>query len=122
QAVMRVDVVCGGVEGSALAVRGREDDEAVNVFEGPCTPCGPSLSNEFRCEPVEQFGVRRPSAVEAEVVGCVDEAHAEVVMPEAVDYNARGERVVSIGNPVGEFGPSLSVRSIGLEVEFRGDT
>ena len=40
-----------------------------------------------------------PRAVDAEVVRRVHEARAEVVLPDAVDHHARGQRIVGIGEP-----------------------
>ena len=53
-------------------------DELVHVLQRP------AARREFAGEPVEQLGMRRLVAAEAEVAGRGDEALAEVMMPEAI--------------------------------------
>src|SRR5438552_3058640 len=59
---------------------------------------------EFARQPIEQLRVRWPAAVAAEIVGRIDEALAEVVLPEAIGDAAPGEDVGVVGDPVGEGG------------------
>ena len=58
---------------------------------------------EIRSEEVEEFRVRGFAAKAAEIVGGGDDAAAEDMVPEAVDDNAGGERVVGAGDAVGKF-------------------
>ena len=58
-----------------------------------------SLSAEARetnsdGQPVEQLGMAGRLALDAEVLGGLDQADAEVLLPEAIDGDARGQRVV----------------------------
>ena len=49
----------------------------------------PLRTNSLR-QPVEQFGMRRPLAHDAEIAGRADDALAEMVVPDAVHHHARG--------------------------------
>ena len=53
----------------------------------------PALGDQLGGEPVEQLGVRRPAAVEAEVARRLDQARAEVGLPEPVDDHAGEQRI-----------------------------
>ena len=46
--------------------------------------------------------MRRRSAGVAEIVGRSDDALAEMMLPDAVDHHARGQRVVGAGEPTGQ--------------------
>ena len=81
-----------------LAVGGGEDDLAVELLEAP------ALRDEAPREPVEQFGVRGLVAELAEIVGRASDPAAEVILPDAVDDGAGGERVVGLGDPRSECG------------------
>ena len=71
----------------------------------------PSRFDEPGGEPVEQGRVCRPLAALAEVVGRANETLAEVVLPDPIDHDARGERVV---------GPRQPIRELAAG-RFRGD-
>ena len=60
------------------------------------------MRDELVGEEVEQLGVARFVAAEAEIAGGGDEALAKVMVPEAVHDDAGGERVVGMGDPVRE--------------------
>ena len=53
-------------------------------------------------EPVEQFGMRGKTTLEAEVVLGLDDPAAEELLPFAVDRDARGERVLFGDEPLRE--------------------
>jgi hypothetical protein len=57
----------------------------------------PSVAHEPRGEVVEQLRMAGAAAVEAKVAGRIDQTLAEVVVPEPVDEDARGQRVAGIG-------------------------
>ena len=42
-------------------------------------------------------------ATEAEVIGAADQAIAEVSLPDAIDDHPRGEGVIGVSEPMGEF-------------------
>ena len=48
-------------------------------------------------------------AAQAEVAGCSHQALAEVVHPDAVDHDARGQRVVLAGDGPGQFQPAAAL-------------
>jgi hypothetical protein len=54
--------------------------------------------------------MRRPLAEDAEVIDAGDEAAAEEVMPNAVDEDARGERIRRISDFLGEFQTAARLR------------
>jgi hypothetical protein len=56
----------------------------------------PAALHELHCQPVEQLGVRRRVAHLPEVLERRDDAAAEVLLPDAIDDDAGGERVSSI--------------------------
>ena len=68
----------------------------------------PAALLELDREPVEQLRVRRPLALGAKVVEHLAQALAEVELPEAVDEDAGGERVVPRNEPPGEVQPRRS--------------
>ena len=69
------------------------------------------LIAEVEGEPVEQLGVGGEFAGDAEVAGASDQAGAEDVLPEAIDGDAGGERVVGVEQPSGEAEPVSGPRS-----------
>ena len=52
-------------------------------------------------EPIEQLGVGRVFALQAEVLRGTDEAVSENALPHAVDENAGGEGMFRSGEPLG---------------------
>ena len=116
QGVARVELFRLVVEGAGLlAVGGAGEDEAVELFEGAA-----EVVAEGGGEPVEEFGVGGEVAHVAEVVRGIDEAAAEVVVPDAVDDAAPGEGVLGVGDPVGEGGAAGAFGGVWGEVEAGG--
>ena len=74
----------------------RGHDQAVHLFVAP------AAVDEFHRQPVQQFGMRGRVAHFPEVVEHGSQAAPEVVIPDAVDGHARGERVVAGQDPFGE--------------------
>ena len=62
----------------------------------------PPVFHELRRQPVEQFGVRGPFAGHAEIVDGPDDATSEVVLPDPVHHDSRGERMVRPRQPASE--------------------
>ena len=56
--------------------------------------------HEFGGQPVEQFGMRRPFALRAEIVEHLRKSRAEELAPEAVHGDARGQRILRTHQPV----------------------
>ncbi len=81
-----------------LPVRGREQDFAMQLLQAP------PFRDETPRQPVEQLGMRRLLAELAEIVRGADDAAAEVVGPDAIDDDARGQLVVGPRDPVRERG------------------
>ena len=55
----------------------------------------PAVLDEVAGQPVEQFGMRGALAHLAEIVGRADDAFAEMMLPDAIDHHARGQRIRS---------------------------
>ena len=71
-------------------------DQAVQGFDVP------AAGDEFLGQPVKELRMRRRRCLRAEVVGVLDEAAAEMSLPDAVDDHAGHERIGRIGEPAGE--------------------
>ena len=67
----------------------------------------PAAADELRREPIEQFRVRGFHAHAAKITRCLDEAGAEVALPEAIHHHAGGERILRAGDPLREREASL---------------
>ena len=90
---------------------GAREDQSMERLERAA-----SIVAEPAGEPVEELGVARLAPHEAEVVGRVDEAAAEVPLPDAVDEDARGERVLASREPGGQIAPAAPRSRIGQEI------
>ncbi len=62
----------------------------------------PVLANQLPSQPVEQFRMRRQRPGAAEIARGCHQSLSEVVLPQAVDQNPRGERVVGLRQPAGQ--------------------
>ena len=81
----------------------------------------PPVLHEIHREPVEQFGVDRQRGAAAEVRDVRDEWLAEVARSDVVHQHAGSERVLAVGQPVGEGEPAARAgrRIRELAVRFR---
>ncbi len=79
----------------------------------------PAVLDQLGGQPVEQFGMRGAAAVEAEVVGRIDQAHAEVIMPQPIDDHPREQRIVGMGDPRGQPLAAFAFRGVGGQTEVR---
>src|SRR6185503_14579940 len=77
----------------------------------------PALCDEFTGEPIKKFGMRRARAAGAEIARRGHEAPAKMMLPDAVDHDAGGERVGRTGKPGGQR-RSLTQRSRPEEAHF----
>ena len=77
-----------------LPVNARHHDQLGQLLHGP------AIVHELRGQPVQQFGMRRHAAAMAEIAGRRHQALPEVILPDAVDHHARGQRIVFAGDPV----------------------
>ena len=62
----------------------------------------PVEANQFRGQPVEKFRMRRPFAAAAEVFRRPDQASAEMMLPEPIRRDARGQCVLFTDEPTRE--------------------
>src|SRR6266851_8690986 len=69
----------------------------------------PASAHEFRGQIVQQFGMRRRLALNAEIIGAADDSFAKVMMPEAIDHYPRQKRVRRIDHTFGEFEPAAAL-------------
>ena len=60
----------------------------------------PAVAHELRRQPVQQFRIRRPLALRAEIFHGLHQPHAEIHLPEPVHRHARGQRVRRIHQPL----------------------
>ena len=58
---------------------------------------------------IEQLGMRRPFAEQTEVARRADQASSEMMLPDAVDHDACGQRIGGIGDRSGQLQPTASV-------------
>src|SRR4051812_4133444 len=72
----------------------------------------PAMLDELGGEPIQERGMRRAIAFDAELAGSADDAFAKMVMPHAIDDHARSERIVRIGEHVRECGATPAVRDL----------
>ena len=74
----------------------------VTILLDECALTSQPCVHEVDGEPVEQFGVAGVLALGAEVGGRGDDAGAEEDLPEAVHFDAGGERMLGHRDPLGE--------------------
>src|SRR6185437_2565248 len=79
----------------------------------------PAVLDQFGGQPVEQFGMRGPTAVEAEIVGRIDQTDAEMIMPQAIDDHPREQRIVRPRGPRGQTLATFALRGVGRQTEIR---
>ena len=91
KAVLRIALEQLRCHGRGLAVGRTGDDESVQLLHVPAGP------DELGREPVEKLGVRGVFALHAEILGCLDEAGAEEMLPVTIHRDAGGERVARVG-------------------------
>ena len=64
---------------------------------------GPALFHERRGQPVQQFGMRRTFAEQTEIFGRTGQPRAEMLLPDAVDLDAPGQRMIGARDPLRQF-------------------
>ena len=81
----------------------------------------PAARDELTRQMIEQFRVSRSFASQSEIAGRSHQTGSEVVHPDAIDDDSRGERVVGTGNRPREFQPSAAVlKRLPLAASQRG--
>ena len=90
-----------------LAVCGRVHDETVEFFDAP------TVIHKFGRQPVEQIGMRRQFRACAEVFRRLEQARAEVTLPDAIHERARSRRRFFVHQPVCQ----REARAIGIRRE-----
>ena len=58
------------------------------------------MIHQFASQPIEQFRMTRRRPIASKIAGRVDDAGAEVELPQPVDDHAGCKRIVPAGNPV----------------------
>ena len=74
----------------------------------------PARLDQAQRQVVEQLGMRRRSAIAAEIARRVDDAGAKVVLPEPVHQDARRQRVVRANDPPRQSKAALGLAQAGL--------
>src|SRR6266851_1069380 len=80
----------------------------------------PAALDELYGQPVEQLGMRGSGTEMAEVVGCGDDALAEVALPDAVDENAGRQRMIRARQPLCPRGAPVAARRPGSCCDLDG--
>ena len=97
------------LSGSRAAASAGRDDDWRNVADETMRRCSAftsqPLSMKRSGKPVEQLGMRRQRALAAEVLRRGDDAAAEMHAPDAVDDDARGQRIAAARQPAREAQP-----------------
>ena len=75
-----------------------------------------SRVRELRCQPVEQFRMRRLLALRAEIFRCPHQAAPEELLPHAIHSDARRQRILGSGQPL----RADDSRSFGLDCRQNG--
>src|SRR6185369_7472272 len=81
-----------------LSIRIGRDDQLDDVLDVP------AAVNEFGCEPVEQFGMRRPVALRSEIIDSPRQAGSEELLPQTIDEHAGRQRILARRQPPREIG------------------
>ena len=97
-----------GVADGRLAIGGRGDHQFEKPFHVP------ARFAELDRQPIEQFRMRRQLAADAEVAGGADQARAEHFLPEAIDGDARRQRMIGAQQPLGEAQADCCGKSAGI--------
>src|SRR4030095_2461315 len=100
--VLRICTRDGGRRG-ALLIHGGTHHQAVHRLYTP------TRLGEFACQPVEQFRMARRLRSRAEIARRAHEPGPEMMLPDAVDHDARREGVIRSNNGLSEFEPSGAV-------------
>ena len=100
QRVCRVGLGGVGIVRGAHLVRARAENQPVKMLDRP------AAADEFRCQPVEQFRMRRLGSANPKVVRRANQSVPEVPMPHTVGYNARRHRMLVVCQPTRELQPA----------------
>src|SRR5205085_11085678 len=120
QAILRIGLEFFWSNARVLAVGGGSDDEANRMFNIPSRLRGTAAVRiqdtiaEFAGEPIEQFRMGGPFALGAEIIGGLDQASAEELLPEPIHFDPGCERVLGTDEPTRE------IEAIGCSVRAQG--
>ena len=81
----------------------------------------PSIGDKFGSKIVEEFGMCGLAAKKPEVAGSIDNAGAEVMLPEAIGKHSGGKWIVSARDPFRQGQAALTFIGVGLEFIGFGD-
>src|SRR5260370_36843735 len=84
-----------------LTVDGTPENQPMQPLERLATVA------EFDGQPIEQLRMRGQRSVAAEVIGRIDQAAAEMAVPNAVDDGAPSQHVARVGTPGGRGGTAF---------------
>ena len=110
--VVHVQAGVGAVVGAGQLVGPGQQDEPVHRLHRP------AAFHKTHGQPVAQFRMRRRFATSAEVIWSLHQARAKVVLPNSIDHDSRGQRVVGRREPISQLTtPTASVRRDRLATE-----
>src|SRR5579859_5223729 len=88
----------------SLLVSGAEQHQPVQMFDAP------ARADEFRSQPIEQSRVARRITARAEISRGPHQGLTEMLHPDAIDKNARGERIGAGSNRLSKLEPPAALR------------
>ena len=94
-----------------LSIGRTGDDQLLHVLDVP------AAFDELGGQPIQEGQVRGPFALRAEILGRLDDARAEVLLPIAVDRHTGRQRIVRIDQPLGQAQPVVG-RALGQRGHF----
>ncbi len=65
----------------------------------------PAASNELARQPIQQLRMRRRRALRTKVLARLDQSDAKELLPDTIDGDASGQRMIGIDQPAGQFQP-----------------
>ena len=91
-----------GIENRGLLIGLRCHEKFVERFQMP------TFAHKFCRKPIEKFGVGGPTSHETKITGSINNACAEMIMPNSIGKHTGGERVIVCGNPIGHCQPAFA--------------
>src|SRR5207245_4755381 len=108
QPVLRIGFELLWSHSGTLAISCRGDNQPHHMFDVPRWLRGSravgthAAISKFACQPIQELGVRWPFALSAEVIRGFHQADAEELLPQSIDRDASGQRMISADEPAGK--------------------
>src|SRR5262245_29844862 len=95
---------------AAHLIRTRKQDQAMHGLDRP------AALDKTRRQKIQQLRVSGTLADRTPVVGRTHQALVEMPLPDAVDHDARGQRMRGTGQPARQLDPSTTVVNLGAVI------